>query len=549
MNKDRELANSTGNASEAIVESGEKTKKQFILNSLPLQFAELHRSQSIHIHDLEFYDVTYNCIGLDAASLIGSGDFSFSHAVRRLFRGIVDLTNRQSGGIGMINFDKDMAFYVHDETDAELEEQLYELFCDLNSNTRKGCEKAYITFNFGLDVSEKGRRISKALLSTCMKGAEKEASFIFPNLVFKLRKEINRTPGSPNYDLYTQALRTTSRRMIPTYLNCDSSANTISGINPEKIGVMGCRSRVVNNLYGEKTALHRGNVACVTVNLVQIAYESHSDMNTFFSLLNERFVSAKEMLLHRYHTLAEHADFSEYYSLGYYTGSEKRDAYEMLKNGTLAIGFIGVWDSLAVLHNKNWSTAKEMKPYADEAFTVVKTMRELTDAMIEETHLNFSLLGSAAEGVTGMFACYDSMHMGKGNPVSEKGYYSNSFHIPVDVDADFYEKFSLEGRFHALCNGGSISYVELNEMPFGNTEAVHEIVDFACDQDCNYIGINFQLDHCRSCGFTGKIADSCPECNSRDISHLRRVSGYLSEVKNFTAGKTKELAARIPHCE
>ena len=161
--------------------------------------------------------------------------------------------------------------------------------------------------------------------------------------------------------------------------------------------------------------------------------------------------------------------------------------------------------------------------------------------------MNFSLLASAAEGVSGNFASYDMKHIGKGMYVSEKGYYSNSFHVPVDVEADYTEKIHFEGRFHHLCNGGSITYIELKEMPYGNQEAIKEIIEYAYMNDCNYIGINFPMDNCNECAFIGKISDRCPKCGSNNIRRLRRVSGYLAEVDRFVKGKKFELFDRLNH--
>ena len=161
--------------------------------------------------------------------------------------------------------------------------------------------------------------------------------------------------------------------------------------------------------------------------------------------------------------------------------------------------------------------------------------------------MNFSLLASAAESVSGNFAAYDAEHSGKGMEVAEKGYYSNSFHVPVNVEADFMEKIQFEGRFHHLCNGGSITYIELEEMPEGNIEAVQEIIEFAYENDCNYIGLNFPMDNCNDCGFVGRVASVCPKCGSANIRRLRRVSGYLAEVDRFVKGKKLELLDRLNH--
>ena len=174
-------------------------------------------------------------------------------------------------------------------------------------------------------------------------------------------------------------------------------------------------------------------------------------------------------------------------------------------------------------------------------------MRAFTDRAIEDTGLNFSLLASAAEGVTGRFAMYDREHLGRGSAIAEKGFYSNSFHVPVDVPVDYMTKAELEGPFHALANGGSITYIEAKEMPNKNVAAVQEVIEEAYRCQCNYIGMNFPLDYCADCGYTGRLTDTCPHCGSHHVRHLRRVSGYLAEAQSFAEGKKEEMKHRLAH--
>ena len=542
----RNLANSNMNASGVVVKAGEDNEKKRILSSVvPEKDRIAHESKLIHMHDLEFYDTTYNCIGVNVAKLIGDEEMSFGMAIRRLTRKIISLTNAQAGGIGFLDFDNDMAIYVKEESVEELCRELRELYIDLNTFCRKGCEKAYVTFNFGLGYSDEARKVGFAMLKAYESGDEYGKPFIFPNLVFKMKKSINVAEGTENHNLYLAALTSTSRRMVPTYFNCDSSSNEQA--DSIKIGIMGCRTRVVDNLYGETSGLNRGNVACVTINLVQIAYQSVGNMELFLDLLRNVMNDAKESLTYRYNVLLKNADFSEVYRLNIYKDVESKDANLIFRNGTLSIGFIGLWDALSVVHSKEWNSIEEMEEYLEEAFHVVRLMRTMVNAYIKESGLNFSLLASAAEGVTGNFAKYDFMNKGKGMAVAEKGYYTNSFHIPVSIKADYVEKISFEGKFHHLCNGGSITYIELEEMPDGNIEAVREIVEYAYNNDCNYIGINFPLDNCCDCDYVGRISQKCPVCKSLNIRRLRRVSGYLAEVDKFVCGKKLELLDRVSH--
>lgn len=548
MSGENDLANRKSNASGDIIEVGQEYRKKFVLQKIiPNKNAVKHNNRTCHIHDLEYYDITYNCIGISVRDLIGDRDRSFSNMLSALFRSIVELTNMQSGGIGFINFDSDIAVYIHNESDDEIIDSSRGLFLNLNMNTRKGCEKPYVTFNYGVDTGEKARRASFLMLRAFELGDEKNNPFVFPNLIFKMKSGINLEKFSVNYDLYQKSLSVTAKKMIPTYFNCDSTSN--KNLSAENIGIMGCRTRVASNINGQQGAFNRGNVACATLNLVQLSYLAKRDREKFYELLDENLEDAKELLLHRFYTLISKGKFDEFYDKRYYLDSERHNAEAMLKNGTLSIGFIGLWDAVSVLYGFHLNCEKKMKKYANEAYEIVQYMRKYTDKITEKEHLNFSLLASAAEGVTGKFAQYDAQNAGKGYDVCKKGYYTNSFHVPVSVEMNYRSKIDFEGKFHKLCNGGAITYVELKEMPGKNIEAVEEIIEYAYSRDCNYMGINFPLDNCLECGYIGRIADHCPWCKSDHIRKLRRVSGYLSEDKSFTLGKRKELADRKYHTE
>lgn len=546
MMKAIDLANRKRNAAGEILEAGQDSKKNEILrNIVPKRYAEKHNSRTCHIHDLEYYNIIYNCLGISVKNMVGDRKRSFGNMMNALHRKIVELANMQSGGIGFIDFDSDVAAYIEEESDEEIIEIFHEFFLNLNMNTRKGCENPYVTFNFGLDTSKKGRRVAFLMLEAYEQGDDRGNPFIFPNMVFKMKSGVNREEDTENYDLYVKALSVTAKRMVPTYFNCDSTANAL--FPADTIGIMGCRTRVVTNVNGREGSLNRGNVACVTLNLVQMAYQSEGDMDKFYSILDENLADARGVLRHRFQTLCEQGMFEEYYGKGYYLGAESCNAREMLKNGTLSIGFIGLWDAMVVLKGRTMDSAFIMKEYYAEAIAIIRHMREYTDQITEEEHLNFSLLATAAEGVTGSFAQYDSTHQGKDFDVCKKGYYTNSFHVPVNMAVSYQEKIALEGEFHSLCNGGSITYVELREMPGRNVEAVQEIVEYACKMDCNYIGINFPMDYCTYCGYMGRIVGKCSCCQSDAIRRLRRVSGYLAEEDRFTTGKRKELKDRQFH--
>ncbi|SEQ56534.1 anaerobic ribonucleoside-triphosphate reductase [Butyrivibrio sp. TB] len=545
-----ENANMKKNAMQMVYSCGQNIIKTNVLTAtIPLKLAQLHENCSYHIHDLEFYKSTYNCLGLSISDMVGGKNIGFAHMLRQLFRGIVDLTNRQSGGIGFINFDEDASHFVGEETREEMVVLLNEFFNDLNSLSRKGCEAPYVTLNIGLSTSEKGRKVSSAILDAFIEGDAERKPFIFPNLVFKLKKGVNMVIDDCNYDLLQKAYRVTAKHMIPTYFNTDSSYNKT--FDAKSLGIMGCRTRVASNVSGDKDgALNRGNIASLTINLPQIAYKSHKNLTSFYLELDELLDSAKELLLHRYTTLAESATLQWLAEKKYYLGHCKfldtLDNTDMLRNGTLAIGFIGLWDAVGII-NDGINGIEDIEKHYEEGLEIVKHIREYTDKLTKETGLNFSVLATAAEGTTGRFAKYDQTHMGEGHIECQKGFYSNSFHVPVELSIPYWKKCEIEGPFHALCNGGAITYMEFSEMPYHNVLAVQMAIEKAYKEDCGYIGINFPLDICSCCGYRGRLTDICPKCSSKKIDRYRRVSGYLAEEKTFADGKKAEVQRRRSH--
>ena len=536
-----ELANIQKNTMSSILDVGEKACKLAVLDGVPERFASLHRRGYIHIHDLEFYDKAYNCIGLSVGDLVRDTGIQVSAVLRRLYRGIVSLTNNQSGGIGFLDFDGDMAAYCMDECDEVLTDAFRNFFEDLNVYSRKGCEMPYTTLNIGCGVSTNARRIAKAVLNASLEGDCEGKPFIFPNIVFKYSRTINGVESSPNYDLFQMALKGTASRMIPTYFNCDAPFNR--NANTNKIGIMGCRTRVVADIHGGTSGLNRGNIACVTTNLVRLAVDSNHDFRVFLEKVGALFDECKELLLHRFDMLCKGTAPIFALEKGLYLDSAKgREA--AFRHGTLSIGFIGLWDALSELFDVDFSEVGNLRRYQGKALAVLRVMRQKVDSFIAQSHMNFSLLASAAEATTGIFAKRDYEEYGAQCRSAAKGFYTNSFHVPVDTSIRLFEKIELEAPFHELCNGGCISYVELAEQPCYNVEAVQRVVEYSIRSNCNYFGVNFPLDRCNVCGHFGRIGDTCSSCGSSDILHLRRVSGYLSEKRAFTEGKKRELNLR-----
>lgn len=373
MNEKRTLANSMNTASRVFVETGRRVIVERLFESvIPPVNVEEHRSCTSHIHDLEYYSTAHNCIGISARKFIGEKRVSFAAVLSRLHRALITITNNQSGGIGIINADSDLSYYLGNESDEDIIEAFCILFENLNLYSRKGCEKPYITFNTGLDTSEGGRRITRLMLEAFLRGDSDGHPFIFPNIVFKLRNGINLNETSPNHDLFMLAVKVTAQRMVPTYLNCDHSSN--SDFPPELIGIMGCRSRVASNINGEAGAVGRGNIACSTINLPQLALKAENNIERFRELVHQVMKHTSELLIHRFNTLCRSELVPEIKRMNIYMDSEADDAAEMFCNGTLSIGFIGLWDAVSVIYDVKLSSSDDYSKYFSKAYEIVEMM-------------------------------------------------------------------------------------------------------------------------------------------------------------------------------
>lgn len=539
---ERDLANLNENAVSIIAEYGKKKYKDFVLKEIiPEELAKAHRECSYWIHDLEYYNITYNCVGISFEKINQNKNICFDEALEGLFEMVVEITNEQSGGLGIINFDSDMSCYIKEESDKEIALSIRRFLNNLNLNLKKGYEKAYTTLNIGLDTTKNGRRLVKILLEEYRKGNYHKMPYIFPNIVFKLKKGVNKNEEDINFDLYLEALKTTAVNMNPTYMNCDSTINR--DLDADKLGIVGCRSRIAANLYGDTGAVQRGNIACITINLVQLSLKSNGDFLQYKKNLDEIMEKAKELLINRIFELSKKMNLNFLKKYNLYLEKNDESIFDILKKGTLAIGFIGLWEAVEYM-----TQSQDIEKNYKIGYEIIEYMKKKIDIFIEKEKLNFSLIGSAAENVSGRFPETDKQKFGNISGITDKEYYTNSFHIPVDKKIRSFVKIKREGEFHKLCTGGSITYVELNDIPQNNIEAVKELVDMAYESNCNYFGINFPLDIC-NCGYKGIMGEKCPQCGSKEILRLRRVSGYLADIRNFSSGKRAELKNRIAYYE
>ena len=341
-----------------------------------------------------------------------------------------------------------------------------------------------------------------------------------------------------------------SKRMNPTFMNIDADFNKEYYDKGYLPATMGCRTYLMKNVNGEPGCKGRGNIAPITINLPRIGIEANKDINKFFEILEDRLILAKEALLHRYGVLKNLRvkDLRFVAGQGLMKGSEglePEDSIEpILKQGTWGIGFIGLAETLCSLlgcHHGESQEAREL------GLRIISFIREYTDRLVEETSLNWSCYATPAEGLSGKFIKQDKKIFGKIKGVTDKDYYTNSFHIPVNYNISIKDKIDIEAPYHKLCNAGHISYIEVDDSP--SPENIMDIVNYAYKHtNISYIGINFHIRYCKDCGETLLGNESkCPKCNSRDIQGISRVTGYLSLDERFGPGKYEERIYRKSH--
>lgn len=543
-----------------IFKKGEKQQKKEILASIANNLAEFHEKGYIHIHDLDAYGLTYNCLAFNIHNNFPYHSFknlSNEYKIIKLFNYYKDILtkigNEQSGGEAFANFDIDTAIIL-ENLNVENNQRNISLIKDCiseliywcnNCHDRIGMVAYYVTLNIGLANTDYSYNICKALLEAFY---ESSVDVFKPNIVFKVKRGINLEKDSPNYLLLKKALECSSKKMIPTYLFCDCKQNALT--DPLKLAIMGCRTRVVDDIFGEKGSVGRGNIANISINLPKLALEiiNSEDYGKYdnLELLKNKWLSiaipATEILIDRYNRLinlpVDNFPSNKQYQVWIKNFQYDNTLEEVFKHGTLSLGFIGLSEAIEILTEKKFYLSDEAMKLAYE---FVKFMRSYTDECIKKYNLNFSLLAPSGELISGRFPEIDSKLYD--HYIFDKGYYTNSFHVDVDSRISGFEKISKEAPFHELSNGGCITYIEIGEAPIGNSEGLEEYVNYSLENNINYLGFNFPLDFCNDCNNYG-IFDKCPNCESNNIKRIRRVSGYLEVLDNFTNGKYNETNNR-----
>lgn len=556
----RENANVSNSPSAKMLQIASAASKAYYLNRLiPENMSVAHKRGDIHIHDLDFYGKTLTCVQIPLGRLLHEG-FNNGHGYIRPPKRPGSATalaaiilqssqNDMHGGQSFAFFDRDMAQFMANATEEEAYQAMEALIYNLNSmHSRAGAQVPFSSLNIGTDTSPAGRMVSRNILLAYEKGLGRGENPIFPNIIFRVQEGVSFKPGDPNYDLFRLAIRVASKRLNPTFSFMDASFNKPYG---DQVGYMGCRTRVMANRRGPAVTDGRGNLSFTTINLPRLAIKAERNLMRFYQNLAELIELTADQLYHRYQVQAglKAKDMPFLMGQGLYLGSEKLrpcDYIEdVIKHGTLSVGFIGLAETLAALTGSHHGESEEAQVLGEE---IVAFMRNQVDKAADRYDLNYTLLATPAEGLSGRFVNMDRKEYGVIPGVTDKEYYTNSFHVPVSFPISAYDKIRIEGVYHKYTNAGHISYVEFSSPPVNNLDAVEDILRHMRNCDFGYAGINFPIDFCDSCGHLGVIdKDSCPVCAATSIRRVRRITGYLSTTERFNDAKNSELKHRVHH--
>lgn len=538
----RENANVSNSPSAKMLQIASAASKAYYLNRMiPEAMAQAHSRGDIHIHDLDFYGKTLTCIQIPLGRLLSQG-FNNGHGFIRSPKRPASATalaaiilqssqNDMHGGQSFAFFDYDMAPYMKNASDEEVYQAMEALIYNLNSmHSRAGAQVPFSSLNLGTDTTPAGRLVTKNVLLAYEKGLGRGENPIFPNIIFRVKEGVNLNPDDPNYDLFKLAIRVAAQRLNPTFAFMDSSFNAPFG---DQVGYMGCRTRVMANRCGPEVTDGRGNLSFTTINLPRLALKANKNLMKFYQYLSEMITLTCEQLYHRFQVQAKLKvrDMPFLMGQGLYLDSEKLKPNDLIedtiKHGTLSVGFIGLAESLIALTGQHHGQSSDSQALGQE---IVAFMRNMVDNACEKYNLNYSLLATPAEGLSGRFIKMDRKEYGSVFGVTDKTFYTNSFHIPVGYPVSAYDKIRIEGVYHKYCNAGHISYVEFTSPPINNLGAVEDIIRFMKENDYGYAGINFPIDFCDSCGYLGVIdTEECPSCGTSCVRKVRRLATCLND--------------------
>ena len=568
-----------------------------------------HENNEIYIHDLNAYAVgMHNCLSIPFDDLLAKGfntrqtDVRPAGSVNTAFQLVAVIFQLQSlqqfGGVSATHLDWTMipyvrkSFYKHymdgltyieqvismDDrlnnqlsiedpiykefkgaysyaiamTEKEVHQAVEGMYHNLNTlQSRSGNQLPFTSINYGTCTLPEGRMVTKALLEVSIEGLGRlHKTSIFPCGIFQCMKGVNRKPGDPNYDLFRLALKSTATRLYPNYANVDWSGNAGYDVNDPStyFSTMGCRTANgfdINGLKQQKDG--RGNICPVTIIMPTIAMEANGDVETFMKLLDIKIEEAKDMLLERFEYIcAQPADSAKFmYENGLMAGYDGISTRSALQHGTLSLGQIGLAETLQILIGCDHTEPEGIKL----AKRIEQLFKDRCAEYKEKYRLNFGVYYAPAENL-----CYTSLKKFRDKygiipNVSDREFFTNSMHVPVWHQLSPFDKIDIESQLTGYSSAGCITYVELDTGMEKNIDAMETLVNYAMDKDIPYFAINVPCDTCLNCGYTGEFNDKCPQCGSKEIQQLRRVTGYLTgNYKTaFNKGKQDEVNNRVKH--
>lgn len=597
-------------------EAANELMKWFALNNcMSKKSRENHLNNEIYIHDLDSYALgMHNCMSIPFDHLLAKGfntrqtDIRPASSINTAFQLVAVIFQLQSlqqfGGVAATHLDWTMvpyvrkSFYKHMEdgmrfmwkgdirpefdsswpidhkiyksfsecgiydyamemTIRELNQAVEGMYHNLNTlQSRSGNQLPFSSINYGTCTLPEGRMVIKALLEGSIKGVGKHhRTSIFPCGIFQYMKGVNDKPGTPNYDMYRLALKSTAQRLYPNYANVDWSGNAGYDRNDPKtyFSTMGCRTANGFDINADEgvnpqTKDGRGNICPVTIILPTLAMEAGRDVDCFMALLDTKIHEAKDMLIERFEYIcAQDAGAAKFMYendviLGYKPEEGIRSA---LKHGTIVIGQLGLAETLELLVGCNHTKPEGMAL----AHRIEALFKQRVAEFKQKYKLNFGVYYTPAESL-----CHTAMKKfkekyGEIECVSDRDYFTNSMHVPVWENMDIFRKIDIESELTGYSSAGCITYVELDSSAKSNLDALETIVNYAMDKDIPYFALNLRNDTCLDCGYTEEFNDHCPECGSTNIQQLRRVTGYLTGnyTTAFNYGKQKEVEDRFQH--
>ncbi|MDL2237324.1 anaerobic ribonucleoside triphosphate reductase, partial [Christensenellaceae bacterium OttesenSCG-928-K19] len=453
--------------------------------------------------------------------------------------------------------------HAQQETEREVGQAMEALVHNLNTmHSRAGAQTPFSSINYGTDTSPEGRMVIRNILLATEAGLGNGETAIFPIHIFKVKEGVSYNPEDPNYDLFRLACRVSAKRLFPNFSFLDAPFNLQyykKGQPETEVAYMGCRTRVMGNTYDRENEITygRGNLSFTSINLPRIAINAKGSVEWFFEELERKMELVTKQLLDRFRIQAAKKvrNFPFLMGQGIWIDSDKLsiddEVGEVLKHGTLSVGFIGLAEALTALTGSHHGQEAASRNLGLE---IVGFMRDYMDRLSEEKQMNFTLLATPAEGLAGRFVRMDRKKYGVIEGVTDREYYTNGFHVPVYYPISAYEKIQVEAPYHALTNAGHITYVELDGDTSNNIEAFEKVIRAMKEAGVGYGSVNHPVDRDPVCGYNGIIEDECPGCGRREEDHplkferIRRITGYLvGTLDRFNDAKRAEESQRVKH--